>query len=151
MSLNKCKSRSYLAVKSRINWWRRTQTHYICDYSSLLKGGNQRFSSFMAHVCMINCFSHCWEPARGVLPVAKVMRLRGPTGKGKSGLKGASLDFLEHLPPKPESACCTALCFSLTLLTLTGAVPHHLPLKGINLELQSISLLGIKSKKNVLA
>ena len=105
MSLNKCKSRSYLAVKSRINWWRRTQTHYICDYSSLLKGGNQRFSSFMAHVCMINCFSHCWEPARGVLPVAKVMRLRGPTGKGELGLKGASLNFLKHLPTKPESAC----------------------------------------------
>ena len=76
--------------------------------------------------------------------MAKVMRLRGPTGKGKSGLKGASLDLLVHLPPKPESACLTALCFSLTLLTLTGAVPHHLPLKGINLELQLISLLGVK-------
>ena len=31
--------------------------------------------------------------------MAKVMRLRGPTGKGKSGLKGASLDLLVHLPP----------------------------------------------------
>ena len=40
----------------------------------------------------------CWEPARGVPPVAKVMRLTGPTGKGDSGLKGASLDFVEHLP-----------------------------------------------------
>ena len=39
----------------------------------------------------------CWEPARGVLPVAKVMKLRGPTGKGESGLKGASLDLLVHL------------------------------------------------------
>ena len=76
--------------------------------------------------------------------MAKVMRLRGPTGKAESGLKGASLDLLEHLPPKPESACLTALCFLLMLLTLTGAVPHHLPLKGINLELQLISLLGIK-------
>ena len=76
--------------------------------------------------------------------MAKVMRLRGLTGKGESGLKGASLDLLEHLPPKPESACLTALCFSLTLLTLTGTVPHRLPLKGINLELQLISLLGVK-------
>ena len=76
--------------------------------------------------------------------MAKVMRLRGPTGKGESGLKAASLEFLEHLTPKPESACHTALCFSLMLLTLTGAVPYHLPLKGINLELQSISLLGVK-------
>ena len=29
--------------------------------------------------------------------MAKVMRLRGPTGKGESGLKGASLDLLMHL------------------------------------------------------
>ena len=76
--------------------------------------------------------------------MAKVMRLRGPTGKSESGRKGALLDFLEHLPPKPESACRSALWFSLMLLTLTGAVPHHLPLKGINIELQSISLLGVK-------
>ena len=31
--------------------------------------------------------------------MAKVMRLRGPTGKGESGLKAASLDLLVHLPP----------------------------------------------------
>ena len=76
--------------------------------------------------------------------MAKVMRLRGPTGRGESGLNGASLDFLEHLPPKPESACLTALCFLLMLLTLTGAVPHHLFLEKVNLELQLISLLGVK-------
>ena len=40
----------------------------------------------------------CREPARGVLPMAKVMRLRGLTGKGELGLKGASLDLLMHLP-----------------------------------------------------
>ena len=69
--------------------------------------------------------------------MAKVMRLRGPTGKGEASLKGAPLEFLEHLPPKQESACRIALCFLLMLLTLTGAVPHHLPLIGINIELQS--------------
>ena len=57
--------------------------------------------------------------------MAKVMRLRGLTGKGESGLKGALLDFLEHLPPKPESACHTALCFLLILLTLTGGLSPH--------------------------
>lgn len=30
--------------------------------------------------------------------MAKVTRLRGLTGKGESGLKGASLDLLVHLP-----------------------------------------------------
>ena len=29
--------------------------------------------------------------------MAKVMRLRGPTGKGELGLKGASLDLFLHL------------------------------------------------------
>ena len=55
--------------------------------------------------------------------MAKVLWLRGPTGKGELGLKGALLDFLEHLPPKPEPACFTVLCFPPTLLTLTGGCP----------------------------
>ena len=67
--------------------------------------------------------------------MAKVMRLRGPTGKGESGLKGASLDLLVHLPQKPESACLTALCLSPIFLTLEGAIPHHLFLEKVNLEL----------------
>ena len=70
--------------------------------------------------------------------MAKVMRLRGPTGKGESGLKGALLNFLKHLPPNPETAFRTSLCFSLMLLTFTGAVHHHLPLKKVNLELKLV-------------
>ena len=45
--------------------------------------------------------SAAWEQGastRRVPPVAKVRRLRGPTGKEKSGLKGVSLDLLMHLP-----------------------------------------------------
>ena len=52
--------------------------------------------------------------------MAKVMRLSGPTGKDELGLKGASLDLLMHLSPKPESACLTALGFLPTPLTLYG-------------------------------
>ena len=49
---------------------------------------------------------------------------------------GVPLDFLKHLPPKPESACFTVLCFPPTLLTLTGSCqPHHLFLEKVNLEL----------------
>ena len=36
---------------------------------------------------------------------------------------GFPLDFLEHLPPKQESACFTVLCFPPTLLSLTGGCP----------------------------
>ena len=56
----------------------------------------------------------CWEPARGVPPMVKVMRLRGPIGKGKSGLKGASLDLLMHLPP--NQSLPALLCYAFHLL-----------------------------------
>ena len=52
----------------------------------------------------------CWEPARGVPPVAKVMRLRGPKGKSELGLKGASLDLLVHLP---QTRVCLPSCIVL--------------------------------------
>ena len=43
--------------------------------------------------------------------------------KGAIRPQGSPLDFLEHLPPKPESACFTVLYFPPTLLTLTGGCP----------------------------
>ena len=61
---------------------------------------------------------------------------KGPDMQRQDQASGVPPDFLEHLPPKPESACLTALCFSLTLLTLTGAIRHHLSLEKVNLELQ---------------
>ena len=56
--------------------------------------------------------------------------------KGVISLQGEPLKFPEHPPPKPESACRTTLCFSSTLLTLTGDLsPHQLFLGKVNLEL----------------
>ena len=72
----------------------------------------------------------CWEPARGVPPVAKVMMSRGPTGKGESGLKGASLDLLVHLPQNQTN--CLPYCivlFAYSSDIIRGAIPHHLSLK----------------------
>ena len=62
----------------------------------------------------------------------------GGLTKRKGGIRpqGSPLYFLEHLPPKPESACFTVLCFPPTLLTLTGGLsPHHLFLEKVNSEL----------------
>ena len=56
----------------------------------------------------------CWEPARGVLPVAKVMRLKGLTGKGESGLKGASLVLLMHLPQNQSLPTLLLYAFTYT-------------------------------------
>ena len=49
----------------------------------------------------------------------------GGLTKRKGGIRpqGSPMDFLEYLPPKPESACFTILCLSTTLLTLTGGYP----------------------------
>ena len=45
--------------------------------------------------------------------MAKVMRLRGPTGKGEPGLKGASLDLLVHLPPNQSLPALLHFAFHL--------------------------------------
>ena len=47
--------------------------------------------------------------------MAKVMRLRGPTGKGESGLKGASLDLLVHLPQSQSLPVLLYYAFHLLL------------------------------------
>ena len=51
------------------------------------------------------------SPARG-----KGHEVKGP-GKGESGLKGASLGLLVHLPPKPESACFITVLFTLLIFS----------------------------------
>ena len=57
---------------------------------------------------------------------------------------GVPLEILEHLPPKPESACFTVLCFPPTLPTLTGGCPPTtLFRKKLIQSFQIISLLGI--------
>ena len=55
--------------------------------------------------------SHPWQRSWGKGP-DKMQR--------RDQASGVPLDFLEHLPPKPESACLTALCFPPILLTFPG-------------------------------
>ena len=67
---------------------------------------------------------------------AKVMRKEARHTQRQDQASGVPLEILEHLPPKPESACFTVLCFPTTLLTLTGGLsPHHLFLEKVNSEL----------------
>ena len=84
----------------------------------------------------------CWEPGWGTPPVAKVMGKEAQHTQRWDRASGVPLEILEHLPPKPESACFTVVCFPPTLLTLTGGCPPppHLFLEKVNLE-----LLGNKS------
>ena len=73
-------------------------------------------------------FYHCWEPAWGTLPVAKVMRKEARHTQRRDGASGVPLEILEHLPPKPESAYFLLCAFTYTS-DFTGAIPHYLSLK----------------------
>ena len=85
----------------------------------------------------------CREPAWGILPMAKVMRKGAWQTQRQDQASGVPLDFLEHLPPNQSLPALLHYVFHLLFWHYRGAVPHHLPLKGVNLQLQLISLLGI--------
>ena len=89
----------------------------------------------------------CPEPAWGVPPVAKVMRLRGPTGKGESH-KGASLDLLVHLPQNQSLPALLHYAFHLHFWHYRGLFSTTSLCKGVNLGLQLINLLGVFQSKN---
>ena len=55
---------------------------------------------------------------------------------------GVPLEILEHLPPKPESAYFTTLCFHLHLWFYRGLSPTTSFREGVNLELQLIIIPG---------
>ena len=73
-------------------------------------------------------FYHCWEPAWGTPPMAKVMRKEARHTQRRDRASGVPLEILEHLPPKPESAYFL-LCPLTYTSDFTGAVPHYLSLK----------------------
>lgn len=60
--------------------------------------------------------------------MTKVMRKEAWHTQRWDQASGVSLEILEHLPPKPESAYFL-LVLSPKPLTLRGALPHYLSLK----------------------
>ena len=78
-------------------------------------------------------------------PVAKVMRKEARHTQRRDQASGVPLDILEHLPPKTR--VCLLYCFVLSPLTLWGLPPTtiSLSLKRVNLQLQLIKFLGIRS------
>ena len=71
---------------------------------------------------MFQCYSSnhptlifsCWEPARGTLPMAKVMR-KEASAYAKAGSSLRKPPVPEHLPPKPQSTYFTVSCSHLHL------------------------------------
>ena len=77
--------------------------------------------------------------------MAKVMRKEARHTQRRDRASGVPLDILEHLPPKTR--VCLLYCFVLSPLTLRGLSPTtiSLSLKRVNLQLELIKFLGIRS------
>ena len=88
--------------------------------------------------------THCREPAWGTPPMAKVMRKGAWQTQRRDQASGLPLDFLEHLPPKSESACFTTelflYAFHLHLWLYRGLSPITSLGEGVNLQLQLIKI-----------
>ena len=72
---------------------------------------------------VVQSISHCWEPARNIPLVTKVMRKEARHTQRQDRASGVPLDSHKHLPPKTR--VCLLYCFVLSPLTLLGAVTHH--------------------------
>ena len=77
--------------------------------------------------------------------MAKVMRKEARHTQRRDRASGVPLDILKHLPPKTR--VCLLYCFVLSPLTLRGLSPTtiSLSLKRVNLQLELIKFLGIRS------
>ena len=87
---------------------------------------------------------HVWQPARSQHeeshPLQKSWGKNPDIHKGVIWLQGFPLDFPEHQLPKTR-VCLPYYPVLSTLLTLTGAVPHHLSLENVNSELHPVSCI----------
>ena len=90
----------------------------------------------------------CREPAWGVPPMAKVMRVRGPTGKGESGLREPHWICSCICPKNQSLPALLHYAFRLYFWHYGGLAPTTSVCKGVNLGLQLINLLGVFQSKN---
>ena len=84
------------------------------------------------HICMV---LRCGERAP---PMAKVMRKEARHTQRRDQASGVSLEILEHLPPKPESAYFLLCAFTYTSDFTGGCPPIPLSEKRVSLQLQLI-------------
>ena len=73
-------------------------------------------------------------------PLAKVMRKEAPHTQRQDRVP---LEFLKHLPPKPESAYFLLCAVTYTSDFTGGCPPLPLSEKRVNLQLQLIKFLGV--------
>ena len=90
--------------------------------------------------CITGRFFTVWATRCGerALPVAKVMRKEAWHTQRWNQASGVSLEILEHLPPKPESAYFLLCAFTYTSDFTGGCLPLPLSEKRVSLQLQLI-------------
>ena len=81
-----------------------------------------------------------WPPSCGerAPPLAKVMRKEAGHTQRRDQASGVSLEILEHLPPKPESAYFLLCAFTYTSDFTGGCPPLPLSETRVSLQLQLI-------------
>ena len=83
-------------------------------------------------------FYHCRKPVWGAPPMTKVMRKEAQHTQRWDRASGVSLEILEHLPPKPESAYFLLCALTYTSDFTGGCPPLPLSEKRVSLQLQLI-------------
>ena len=113
---------------------------WICVFSELFQ------NSLILWVYLHVSLQYCWEPAWGVPPIAKVMRLRGLTGKGESGLREPHWICSCICPKNQSLPALLHYAFHLYFWHYGGLSPTTSLCKGVNLGLQLRNLLGVVQK-----
>ena len=109
-------------------------SQYICwrYYPFPIQRSWYLFVRSFDHICMV---SRCGERAP---PMAKVMRKEAWHTQRRDQASGVSMEILEHLPPKPESAYFLLCAFTYTSDFTGGCPPIPLSEKRVSLQLQLI-------------
>ena len=85
----------------------------------------------------------CWEPARDIPLLTKVMRKEARHMQRRDWASGVPLDILEHLPPKNQSLPTLLLCALTSDFTGGCPPPSSCSLcQRVSLQLQLIKFLG---------
>ena len=101
-------------------------------YGVLLTWQAHYWNRLWRHICkLFNTLLSCWEPAWGILPVAKVMRKEAWHTQRRDQASGVPLDILEHLPPNQSLPTLLQYAFTYTSDIMGGYPPPPLSEKEL--------------------
>ena len=105
----------------------------MVERSDRMRSTGERNGKPLQYSCLENPM--CGERA---LPLAKVLRKEAWRMQRRDQASGVSLEILEHLPPKPESAYFLLCALTYTLRLYGGCPPLPISETRVSLQLQLI-------------